>query len=107
MLTTTPSGYPKTELGKDISTSKEKLGEFCKTPEGIEHEYIVWEGTLPYIEILKYARETDVDLIVMGSRTREGGERKYVGSAVEEVSARSLCPVTVVTHPETLLKTKS
>src|SRR4030042_5846361 len=61
---------PETE--KEI---KEKLMEFCKMPEGADHEYTIWEGALPYLEILKYAREKDVDLIVMGSHTKERGER--------------------------------
>jgi len=40
----------------------------------------------------------------MGSRTREGGERGYVGSAVEQVRADSISPVVVVTHPDALTK---
>jgi nucleotide-binding universal stress UspA family protein len=83
---------------------KEKLLKFCKIPEGIENEYSIWEGKLPHSEILKYAGEKDIDLIVMGSHTREKGERWYVGSAVDQVSAKSFCPVVVVTHPEALLK---
>ena len=89
---------------RETIASQEKLRGFCKVPEGIEHEYSIWEGTLPYLEILKYAREKDVDLIVMGSRTREGGERGYVGSAVEQVSTECFCPVAVVTHPDAVLK---
>jgi nucleotide-binding universal stress UspA family protein len=85
---------------------KEKLLEFCKMPEGIEYEYSIWEGKLPHSAILKYANEKGADLIVMGSHTREKDERWYVGSAVEQVSAKSFCPVAVVTHPEALLKTK-
>jgi nucleotide-binding universal stress UspA family protein len=81
-----------------------KLKEFCKVPNGIEHEYAIWEGTLPSVEILKYANTKDIDLIIMGSRTKEVGERVYVGSAVEQVSTKSACPVTVVTHPDALLK---
>ena len=42
----------------------------------------------------------------MGSHTREKGERWYVGSAVEQVSAQSFCPVAVITHPDALLKVK-
>jgi len=83
---------------------KEKLVEFCKMPEGIEHEYSIWEGKLPQSGILKYESEKGVGLIVMGSHTREKGERWYVGSAVEQVSAKSFCPVAVVTHPDALLK---
>jgi nucleotide-binding universal stress UspA family protein len=83
---------------------KEKLLEFCKMPEGMEPEYSIWEGKLPHSGILKYAHEKDVDLIVMGSHTREKSERWYVGSAVEQVSAQSFCPVAVITHPDALLK---
>ncbi|OHE59449.1 MAG: hypothetical protein A2Z47_08685 [Thermodesulfovibrio sp. RBG_19FT_COMBO_42_12] len=86
---------------------KEKIVKFCKMPEGIEYEYSIWEGMLPHSEILKYANEKGIDLIVMGSHTRESGERWYVGSAVEQVSAKSLCPVAVVTHPDALLKMES
>ena len=92
---------------KATAASQEKLSKFCKVPEGIGHEYSIWEGTQPYLEILKYAREKDVDLVVMGSRTREGDERGYIGSAVEQVSTECFCPVAVVTHPDTLSKMKS
>jgi len=85
---------------------KEKLVKFCKMPEGIKHEYSIWEGMQPHSGILKYANEKDIDLIVMGSHTRETGERWYVGSAVEQVSAKSFCPVVVVTHPDAVLKEK-
>ena len=92
---------------REITASQEKLRGFCKVPEGIEHEYTVWQGTLPSLEILKYAREKNIDLIVMGSHTREGGERGYVGSAVERVSSECFCPVAVVTHPDALSKMKT
>lgn len=84
---------------------KKKLEEFCKEmPKATEYEYDVWEGTQPYLEILKYARHKDVDLIAMGSHTKEKDERWYVGSAVEQVSSRSICPVAVVSDPKALLK---
>lgn len=89
---------------KEITSLKEKMKDFCDIPEGIDNELISWGGTLPYSEILKFARERDVDLIIMGSHTKEKGERLYVGSAVEHVSAETSCPVIVVTHPEALLK---
>jgi len=97
--------YPQAELEAQIGTSQKKLEEFSKEiPESIEREYGVWEGIAPYLEILKYAREKDVDLIVMGSHTRDKGEKWYVGSAVEQVSSRSMCPVVVVTNPKVLLR---
>ncbi len=97
--------YSQAELEKEVGTLKKELEGFSKEiPESIEREYGVWEGTMPYLEILKYAREKDVDLIAMGSHTKEKGEKWYVGSAVEQVSSRSMCPVAVVTDPKVLLR---
>lgn len=100
--------YPQAELEAEVGTLKKKLEEFSKEiPETIRHEYSVWEGALPYLEILKYAREKDANLIAMGSHTKEKGEKWYVGSAVEQVSSRSICPVAVVTDPKALLRMES
>jgi len=101
-----PQGYyTQTELEREMKADKEKMKALCKEmPEGIEHECAVWEGNLPYVEILKYAREKDVDLIVMGSHTKEKEDKWYVGSAVEQVSLRARCPVIIVTHPKAILK---
>jgi nucleotide-binding universal stress UspA family protein len=84
------------------------MKSFCqRVPQEIDHEYSVWEGNTPYVEILKYAREKNVDLIVMDSHTshtKEEDTRWYVGSTVEQVSVRCPCPVMVVTHPKAILK---
>jgi len=91
---------------KDRTAVESRLRDFCAMPEGTGHTLAVWEGSEPYLEILKYAREKNVDLIVTGSRTRESGGRPYVGSAVEQVSAQSVCPVIVVTHADAVSKLK-
>ncbi len=58
------------------------------------------EGT-PYVEILKFAREKQADLIVMAHHTREiDPELALLGSTVEQVVLRSSCPVTSVNHPD-------
>jgi nucleotide-binding universal stress UspA family protein len=96
--------YPQADLEKELDDLRNKLETFSEgIPQGVKHESGVWEGTLPHVEILKYAREKGVDLIAMGSHTKEKGKKWYVGSAVEQVSSRSICPVVVVTHPKALL----
>jgi nucleotide-binding universal stress UspA family protein len=52
-----------------------------------------WEG-VPFVEILKYAREGGADLIVMGAHVETDAERP--GSTVTEVGLRAGCPVMVV-----------
>jgi nucleotide-binding universal stress UspA family protein len=53
----------------------------------------VWEG-IPYIEIVKYAREKHADLIVMAHHTRKmETEDTRLGSNIEQVIVRAGCPV--------------
>ena len=60
----------------------------------------VWEG-IPYVEILKYQRHVEGDLIVMAHHTREiDPEKAILGSTVEQVVLRASCPVASVNHPD-------
>ncbi len=96
--------YSHADYEKDINRLKKNLDEFCRViPAGIGYDFNVWGGALPHLEILKCAGKKDADLIVMGSHTKEKGGKWYVGSAVERVSYRSICPVVVVTDPKVLL----
>jgi nucleotide-binding universal stress UspA family protein len=64
------------------------------------YEIGIREGT-PYVEILKFAREKQADLIVMAHHTREiDPELALLGSTVEQVVLRSPCPVASVNHPD-------
>ena len=51
---------------------------------------------VPHEEILRYADEEDVDLTVMGSKTRSGDYRRMLGSVTERVSRQSTAPVSIV-----------
>jgi nucleotide-binding universal stress UspA family protein len=95
--------YSQADYDRDIDRLKKKMEEFCRVvPAEIEHEFNVWGGALPHLEILKCAGKKDADLIVMGSHTKVKEGKWYVGSAVERVSYRSICPVVVVTDPKVL-----
>lgn len=59
-------------------------------------------GTLvghPSVEIVHYARDRNVDLIVMGTQGRGLLARLLLGSVVESVTQRAPCPVLVVHAP--------
>ena len=74
-----------------------KLGEFDNY--GVE----IWEGT-PYVEVLKFAREKQADLIVMAHHAKDAPEEEAeIGSTVEQVVLRSACPVASVTHMDKLV----
>lgn len=60
----------------------------------------VWEG-VPYVEILKFSRERNGDLIVMAHHTREiDPEEAELGSTVEQVVLRASCPLASVNRPD-------
>ncbi len=96
--------YSKADYEADIDSAKKRLKEFChEFLEGIDHQYCVWGGTLPHLEILKCVGKKDADLIMMGSHTKEKNGKWYAGSVVERAGYRSKCPVVIVTDPEVLL----
>jgi nucleotide-binding universal stress UspA family protein len=99
--------YSRADYEADTDTAKKRLKEFCREfLEETNHEYIVWGGALPHLEILKCAEKNDADLIAIGSHTKEKSGKWYAGSVVERVSFRSKCAVVVVTDPEVLLPWK-
>lgn len=62
---------------------------------GVDIETAVLEGK-PAAEILKYAREQNIDLIVVGTQGKKGIERLLLGSVAESVIRSAPCRVLVV-----------
>ena len=59
----------------------------------------VREGT-PFYEIIRFAKEKNVDLIVMGTHGHTGLTHVLLGSVSEKVVRKAPCPVLTVRHPE-------
>ena len=58
-----------------------------------DFSYDVWEG-VPFVEIVKYARENHADLIVMAHHTQKtDADDTRLGSNMEQVILRAGCPV--------------
>jgi nucleotide-binding universal stress UspA family protein len=53
-----------------------------------------------YVEIVRYAQERGVDLIVMGTHGRGFMAHMLMGSVAEKVVRKAPCPVLTVRHPE-------
>ena len=51
---------------------------------------------VPHERILAYVDDEDIDLTVMGSKTRSGDYRRMLGSVTERVSRQSTAPVSIV-----------
>jgi nucleotide-binding universal stress UspA family protein len=54
----------------------------------------------PAFEIVAYAKDHDIDLIVMGTEGRGGVAHIFMGSVAERVVRAAPCPVLTVRHPE-------
>jgi nucleotide-binding universal stress UspA family protein len=68
-------------------------------PAGISIVREVRHGP-PFLEIVRYAKENDIDLIVIGTHGRSGLAHVFMGSVAEKVVRKAPCPVLTVRHPE-------
>ena len=80
---------------------KNTYGDLLKDTEGVEIEAVVG---IPSREILRMARKKDVDLIIMGSHTRQEDAaatryRDVVGSTMQKVAKSARCPVVIISRP--------
>ncbi len=62
---------------------------------GVDVETALVYG-VPHEAILEYVDGEDIDLTVMGSKTRPGQYRRMLGSVTERVSRQSVAPVSIV-----------
>ncbi|MGO9379756.1 MAG: universal stress protein [Dissulfurispiraceae bacterium] len=81
-------------------SAKKALDKLCvsfqEDCKGIESS--VLRG-IPYEEILKFAPEKKIDLIVMATHGRKGLDRVLFGSTTERVVRNSSCPVLTIRMP--------
>jgi len=90
------------EIENRIQEAKAKMeARYISKMNGYDNYDLEVREGIPYIEILKLAREKTGDLIVMAHHTREiDPEKAALGSTVEQVVLRSACPVASVNHPD-------
>ena len=90
------------EIESMILEAREKMeARYGAKLKGFEDfDVDVWEG-VPYVEILKFARDKEADLIVMAHHTKEiDPEKALLGSTVEQVVLRATQPVASVSRPD-------
>jgi len=57
-------------------------------------------GTSEFVEVIRYAREKDIDLLVLGTHGRGAIAHMLMGSVAEKIVRKAPCPVLTVRHPE-------
>ncbi len=67
-------------------------------PEWPADRTVVRETTdgVPFVEIVRYARQNEIDAIVTGTHGRTGLKHVFLGSVAENVVRQAPCPVLVV-----------
>lgn len=90
------------ELYKEMERDAMKELERCCVEElrGYKDiEYKLLKG-IPHEEILRFADENNIGLIIMGTHSRKGIDRVIFGSTAERVVRNSRCPVLTVGLPK-------
>ncbi|MDY6837726.1 MAG: universal stress protein [Thermodesulfobacteriota bacterium] len=85
--------------------AEEEMEAFCKKQlsDFSDYEAKVLIGN-PGEDILKYAQDEDIDLIIMGTHGRKGLERTLMGSVADLVVRRASVPVMTVNPFRTQVK---
>ena len=75
--------------------AEDALAIVSTAAQGVTVETAVLEGK-PDVEIVRYAEEKGIDLIVIGTHAKRGFERLLLGSVAEQVLRSTPCRVLVV-----------
>lgn len=95
---TTPVGPPPDEM---LKLSENELAKFAASHLAKFQFQIVREVAMgrPYLEIIRYAGEKGIDLIVLGTQGRGGLRHALLGSVAERVVRKAPCPVLTIREP--------
>jgi universal stress protein A len=88
---------PQVNINEIAAVCQERLegmvGEMDATALDVETKVI---SGVPFLEIVRYARDHDFDIIIMGSHGRSGLGHLLIGSVAERVVRKAPCPVLTV-----------
>jgi nucleotide-binding universal stress UspA family protein len=88
-------GLPVGERRRSNRDSLEQLrNQFVSS--GVETRTVSLEGHHPASELLRLAKEQQIDLIVAGTTSTQGVERLLLGSTAEQLIRNAACPVLTV-----------
>ena len=104
-----PTYAPAYELPIDLKQMDERIQEAARekieklqvqiSGEGIETETVVDVGSA-FVEIIRNARERNVDLIILSTHGYGAVKHLLLGSTAERVVRKAPCPVLTIRHPE-------
>jgi len=96
-----PLNVPHVSEDKVLRTARTRLDRF--TAENLHDIGKVTSRVLtgvPFVEIIRYAREQSIDLIVIGTHGHSALAAMLLGSVAEKVVRKAPCPVLTVRDPK-------
>jgi nucleotide-binding universal stress UspA family protein len=94
------TGYPLPGDDETRTALHRKLESVVPTVPGVKYHHCYLRGTATG-EIVGFAEQQAIDLIVMASHGRTGLLRLLMGSTAENVMRQAPCPVLIVKQPAT------
>ncbi len=89
--------FPVDEMQRQCRERMDKLLEEHGNERDTDGDVVVG---VPFVEIVKKAKEEEFDLIVLGTHGHSGLKHLIIGSVAEKVVRKAPCPVLSVKHPE-------
>jgi nucleotide-binding universal stress UspA family protein len=95
-----PLNVPHVPEDKILRTARARMERFVTENlseiEKVESRVLVG---IPFVEIIRYAREQSIDLIVIGTHGHSALAAMLLGTVAEKVVRKAPCPVLTVKHP--------
>ena len=92
--------YP--DIEKQVNTyAEDSLKKIVdeNIPADLQSEVVILYGK-PWREVVTYAKENEMDLIVIATHGLSGLSHAIYGSTAEKVIRKSPCPVLTIRHPD-------
>lgn len=98
-----PKAKAKKLMEKNAKTELDKLVKVSTQKHGISSIREIIEDGIPFLQILKKAKDLDIDLIIMGTfGTSTPMRRLFFGSTTERVLKGAKVPVLCIPLPQTI-----
>jgi len=96
-----PLNEPHVPEDKVLRTARARMERFTK--ENLSEIGKVTSRVLtgvPFVEIIRYARDQSIDLIIIGTHGHSALAAMLLGTVAEKVVRKAPCPVLTVRHPQ-------
>lgn len=80
-------------------TASKRMDEIDRSHQKIKFRKVMVRGISPTEEIVSFAQDQKMDLIVMGTHGRSGLSHFMLGSVAEKIIRHMPCPVVTIHHP--------